>query len=74
MTHGGIVKYELINNKGDLTTIYTTAYHNPEMNVKIFSPHAHFDENQLDHKSFELFFDKGIMHLGDGDDVEFPID
>ena len=75
VTHGGVVKYEMINTKGQLSTIETKAHHSPFMNIRLFSPQAHFKEQKLSHKSsFELFCDKGIMCLGQEEDVEFPID
>jgi hypothetical protein len=42
VTQGGTMRFQCINTKGEVVTIETFGYYNPNMNVRLFSPPAFF--------------------------------
>ncbi len=62
VTHRGIAKYQVINTKGQVTEMYTLAHHNPNLDIRLFSPQAHFKEIKDKEKSFEVSSDKDYLN------------
>lgn len=70
VTHGGIVKHECINSKGEIVVIKTFAFHNPHQNVRLFAPTACFrlraDKKglfTLSHSKTELVLPEGHLPI-----------
>jgi hypothetical protein len=73
VTKGGTVHYEVINDNGHVSIIETFAYFHPEIQNRLFSPQRWLEGHSTG-KSFEIFHNKGILHLKNGENITFPLD
>ena len=64
-THGGMLKLQCINEKGDVVTLRTPAYHNPHQTVRLFSPQCHFQMMHQKRGSMLLSWAKTCLNMPD---------
>ncbi len=74
VTQQGTIHFEVINDAGQVSVIEDKAYYHPAIKNRLFSPQRWLQHNDTTGKSFELFKDKGILHLKNGDNISFSLD
>ena len=68
----GMVRWEVVDQNGELCVIETMAYYIPEAQVRLFSPKTYFDEQSNDVANFNMN-KKGVkLTLGNKQILSFP--
>ena len=70
-TLGGMLRLQCINNKGDVVTLRSPAYYNPEQSVRLFSPQCHFQV--MHQKKGSLLFSWARTYLQMPDIGNLPV-
>ena len=65
-THGGILRYQCIDTKGEIITIRTFGYYNPHQNVRLFGPQAYFNLRNDKQGEFTISWAKTFLKLPEG--------
>ncbi len=67
----GIVKWEVINDAGEISVLEFQAYYMPEIQVRLFSPQDWMNQNQDDKSEFRVKRRECKLALADGNTITF---
>ena len=76
VTKSGTVRYEIIDDRGDVHPLEMQAYYLPQLKTRLLSPQAFLKSNEssLGSKAcFSLYADRAVLNLGGGECAEVSI-
>jgi hypothetical protein len=66
VTQGGIIKYECINTKGEIVTVRTFGFYDPNLHVRLFSPQSCFFNRENKDGRFTISWSKVFLEFDNG--------
>jgi hypothetical protein len=66
VTQGGIIKYECINTKGEIVTVRTFGFYDPNLHVRLFSPQSCFFNRDNQDDRFTISWSKVFLEFDNG--------
>jgi hypothetical protein len=66
VTQGGVIKYQCINTKGEVVTVRTFGFYDPNLGVRLFSPQSCFYNRPNHNGRFTISWVKVYLALDNG--------